>query len=78
MDINLNSLGLKELKDLQSQIGRAIATFEDRRKKEALEAYQSALQALDKIPPARRNVPAMAELEQRLRTALADIDKPLK
>ena len=45
------------------------------RKQEALEAYQSALAAMDKIPPARRNVPAMAELEQRLRTALADIAK---
>lgn len=36
MNIELHSLSLKELKDLQSQVNRAIATFEDRRKKEAL------------------------------------------
>lgn len=36
MDINLNTLSLKELKDLQSQVARAIASFEDRKKKAAL------------------------------------------
>jgi DNA-binding protein H-NS len=36
MDINLNALSLKELKDLQAQVARAIASFEDRKKKEAL------------------------------------------
>lgn len=36
MDINLNKLSLKELKELQSQVARAISSFEDRRKKEAL------------------------------------------
>ena len=36
MDINLNSMSLKELKDLQGQVSRAIASFEDRQKKEAL------------------------------------------
>ncbi|HSF63420.1 MAG TPA: H-NS histone family protein [Paracoccaceae bacterium] len=36
MDINLNALSLKELKDLQSQVGRAIASYEDRKKKAAL------------------------------------------
>lgn len=35
-EINLNSLSLKELKDLQTQVGRAISSFEDRKKKEAL------------------------------------------
>lgn len=36
MEINLNDLSLKELKDLQSQLARAISSFEDRRKKAAL------------------------------------------
>lgn len=36
MDINLNSLSLKELKDLQSQVAKAVASFEDRRKKETI------------------------------------------
>ena len=36
MAMNLEALSLKELKDLQSQVTRAIATYEDRKKKEAL------------------------------------------
>lgn len=36
MEMNLNALSLKELKDLQSQVGKAIASFEDRKKKAAL------------------------------------------
>lgn len=37
---------------------------------EARAAYQQALKAIDTLPPARRNVPAMKELEKRIRTAL--------
>lgn len=36
MAMNLDALSLKELKDLQSQVAKAIASFEDRKKKEAL------------------------------------------
>lgn len=36
MDTDLNSLSLKELKELQARIARAISSYEDRRKKEAL------------------------------------------
>jgi DNA-binding protein H-NS len=36
MDINLNTMSLKELKDLQGQLTRAISSFEDRKRKEAL------------------------------------------
>jgi DNA-binding protein H-NS len=36
MEMDLNALSLKELKDLQSKVARAIATYEDRRKKEVL------------------------------------------
>lgn len=35
-NINLHDLSLKELKDLQVQVSRAIATYEDRQKKQAL------------------------------------------
>jgi DNA-binding protein H-NS len=36
MTIDVNTLSLKELKDLQSQVAKAIASFEDRKKKQAL------------------------------------------
>ena len=36
MPLDLNSLSLKELKDLQSQVAKAIATFEDRLKSKAI------------------------------------------
>lgn len=36
MTIDLNPLSLRELKDLQAQVARAIAGFNDRRKREAL------------------------------------------
>jgi DNA-binding protein H-NS len=36
VELNLNAMSLKELKDLQSQIGKAIASFEERRKRAAL------------------------------------------
>jgi DNA-binding protein H-NS len=45
VDINLNELSLKELKDLQSQIAKAIATFEDRRKRAALAEVEEMLRA---------------------------------
>ena len=34
--MNLDNLSLKELKDLQAKVSKAIASFEDRRKREAL------------------------------------------
>ena len=36
MTIDINSLSLKELKDLQSQVAKAIANFVDRKKKETI------------------------------------------
>lgn len=36
MSLDLNSMSLKELKDLQGQVAKAIANFEDRKKKAAL------------------------------------------
>jgi DNA-binding protein H-NS len=46
MDLNLNGLSLRELKDLQTQVAKAIATFEDRRKKEALSELEEKARAL--------------------------------
>lgn len=36
MVMNLDNLSLKELKDLGAQVAKAIASFEDRKKKQAL------------------------------------------
>ncbi len=65
---NLNSLSLKELKDLQAQVARAIATFEDRKKKEALaELHEIAkakgftLEELTGASIVRRRAPATAK-----------------
>lgn len=46
MDANLNSLSLKELRDLQSQVAKAIASFEDRKKKEALSELEEKARTL--------------------------------
>ena len=46
MNIDLNTLSLKELRDLQSQVGKAIASFEDRRKKEALAELEEKAKAM--------------------------------
>ena len=46
MDVNINSLSLKELRDLQSQVAKAIASFEDRKKKEALVELEEKARAL--------------------------------
>ena len=36
MNVDLNEMSLKELKELQGQVAKAIANFEDRKKKAAL------------------------------------------
>jgi DNA-binding protein H-NS len=46
MEKNLNSLSLKELKELQSQVTKAIASFEDRKKKEALAELEERAKAM--------------------------------
>ena len=46
MSIDLNILSLKELKDLQSQVAKAIAGFEDRKKKEALAELEEKARTL--------------------------------
>lgn len=42
MSIDLDAMSLRELRDLRNKLDRAISTFEDRRKREALAAAESA------------------------------------
>ena len=46
MTINLDSLSLKELRDLGAQVAKAIATFEDRKKQEAIQVLEEKAKAL--------------------------------
>lgn len=46
MDINLNNLSVKELKELQSQVNKAIVSYEDRKKKEALAELEEKARAM--------------------------------
>ncbi|MFM1767817.1 MAG: hypothetical protein RJA22_346 [Verrucomicrobiota bacterium] len=46
------------------------------RSDEARQAYQSALAALDTLPPVRRNVPAVLDLERRIRVELDQLKAP--
>ncbi len=46
MNIDLNSLSLKELKELQSSVNKAVNGFEDRKRKEALSQVEEAARAL--------------------------------
>ena len=46
MNIDLNSLSLKELKDLQSSVNKAVNGFEDRKRKAALSQVEEAARAL--------------------------------
>lgn len=66
--MNLNALSLKELKELQSQVSRAIATFEDRKKKAALAELEEkarqmgfSLAELTGAPGVRKRAPASAK-----------------
>lgn len=43
MSIELDSMSLRELRDLRNKLDRAISTFEDRRKREALTAAENAV-----------------------------------
>lgn len=44
--MDLNNLSLKELKDLQAKVAKAISGYEDRRKKEALAALEEKAREL--------------------------------
>jgi DNA-binding protein H-NS len=68
VSIDINSLSLKELKDLQSQVAKAIASFEDRKKKEILAELEEVARAkgfslaeLTGAPVTRKRAPASAK-----------------
>ena len=46
MNIDLNSLSLKELKDLQSSVTKAVNGFDDRKRKAALSQVEETARAL--------------------------------
>jgi DNA-binding protein H-NS len=46
LKLDLNNLSMKELKDLQSQVGKAISGYEDRRKREALAELEEKAKAM--------------------------------
>jgi DNA-binding protein H-NS len=45
VNLDLNILSLKELKDLQSQVAKHIASFEDRKRREALAEIEEIARA---------------------------------
>ena len=68
MEINLNTLSVKELKDLQSQVTKAIASYEDRQKKAVLAELEELARAkgynfaeLTGVTVARKRAPAVAK-----------------
>ena len=46
MTVDLNKLSLKELRDLQSQVAKAISGYEDRRKREAVAELEEKAKAM--------------------------------
>jgi DNA-binding protein H-NS len=68
MSINLNELSLKELKDLQGKVARAIDEFQDRKKREAIAVLEERAQKLGfslsellVAAPARKRMAARAK-----------------
>ncbi len=68
MIADINSLSLKELKDLQSQIAKAITSFEDRKRKQALAEIEEiarskgfSLAELTGSSATRKRAPAVAK-----------------
>ena len=66
--MDLNSLSLKELKDLQSQVAKAIAGFADRRKREVIAELEEIARAkgftfaeLTGAAPTRKRSPSVAK-----------------
>lgn len=65
MTVDLDAMSLKELRELRNKLDRAISSFEDRRKREALTAVENAarefgfnLAELTAAKPARAKVAA--------------------
>jgi predicted negative regulator of RcsB-dependent stress response len=73
---NRYDAALKRLDEVMAKAPRKETWLERRgnilrqagKRDEARAAYQAGLDAMKTLPPARRNVPAMLELEKRLRS----------
>ena len=68
MTIDINDLSLKELKDLQSHVAKAIFSFEDRKRKEAIAELEEIARAkgfsladLTGVSVSRKRSPAVAK-----------------
>lgn len=68
MDLDLNKMSLKELKDLHSQVAKAISGYEDRRKREALAELEEkaktmgfSLAELTGVTAGRKRSPSVAK-----------------
>lgn len=68
MKIDLDAMTLKELKDLHGRVAKAISTFEDRKRREALTALEEqartlgfSLGELVGVTPVRKRRPARAK-----------------
>lgn len=68
LDFNLNDLSLKELKDLQTQVAKAVAGYEDRKKMQAVAELEEkarmlgfSLSELAGLAPNRKRAPAVAK-----------------
>jgi DNA-binding protein H-NS len=68
LDINLNTLSLKELRDLHASVAKAIAGFEDRKKKEAIGILEEkarelgfSFSELSGVTSQRKRTPAVAK-----------------
>ena len=68
MTIDINELSLKELRDLQSQVAKAIGSFEDRKKKAAIAELEEKAREmgfswaeLTGAPVTRKRSPATAK-----------------
>lgn len=68
MKIDLNTLSLKELKDLQSQVAKAVSGFEDRKRREALAELEEkakemgfSLAELTGVTAGRKRSPSVAK-----------------
>lgn len=68
MKIDLDAMSLKELKDLHSQVAKAISGYEDRKKQEAIAVLEEKARALGftlsdlvNAAPVRKRKPARAK-----------------
>ena len=50
MTFDLDTMGLKELKDLQAKVAKAISSFEDRKKQSAVRELEEKAKALGFSP----------------------------